>query len=113
MWWSIPLCILAITSYFIIPLIIEMKMEHKFEKTQMSGKPKSGKMLIIKKENEMSLENYNEIFEKRADGMCQSCGWGFDRCLEDGRAHCLDDYPTNISEELNEEVNKDVKKESV
>lgn len=107
MWWSIPLCILAITLYFIIPLIIEMKMEHKFEKT------KSGKMLITNKENEMSLENYNEIFEKRADGMCQSCGWGFDRCLEDGRAHCLDDYPTNISEELNEEVNKDVKKESV
>ena len=107
MWWSIPLCILAITLYFIIPLIIEMKIEHKFEKQ------KSDKMLIIKKENEMSLENYNEIFEKRADGMCQSCGWGFDRCLEDGRAHCLDDYPTNISEELNEEVNKDVKKESV
>lgn len=107
MWWSIPLCILAITLYFIIPLIIEMKMEHKFEKR------KSDKMLIIKKENEMSLENYNEIFEKRADGMCQSCGWGFDRCLEDGRAHCLDDYPTNISEELNEEVNKDVKKESI
>ena len=107
MWWSIPLCILAITLYFIIPLIIEMKMEHKFEKS------KSDKMLIIKKDNEMSLENYNEIFEKRADGMCQSCGWGFDRCLEDGRAHCLDDYPTNISEELNEEVNQDVKKESV
>lgn len=96
MLWSIPLCILAITLYFIIPLIIEMKMEHKFEK-----------------ENEMSLENYNEIFEKRADGMCQSCGWGFDRCLEDGRAHCLDDYPRNISEELNKEVNKDVKKESI
>ena len=92
MWWSIPLCALAISIYFIIPFIIEMKAEHKFEK-----------------ENEMSLKNYNEIFEKRADGMCQSCGWGFDRCLEDGHAHCLDDYPTDI----NEEANENVKKESV
>jgi hypothetical protein len=34
------------------------------------------------------LKNYNEILEIRAEGLCNSCDYGIDRCLKDGKAFC-------------------------
>ena len=65
-----------------------------------SGVVKSGKNLIIKKEYNM-IKNYNEIMEMRANGMCESCGYGFDRCLTEGKAFCL--QSKNEKEDTNEE----------
>lgn len=35
------------------------------------------------------LKNYTEIMEMRSEGFCESCGYGFDKCLEEGKAFCL------------------------
>lgn len=37
------------------------------------------------------LKNYNEIMEKRADGLCENCEHGFDACLNEGKAFCTID----------------------
>ena len=34
------------------------------------------------------LKNYDEIFEKQSEGLCESCDYGFDQCIRDGRAAC-------------------------
>ena len=36
------------------------------------------------------LKNYNEIMDKRSNGLCESCEYGFDKCLSEGKAHCID-----------------------
>ena len=48
------------------------------------------------------LKNYNDILEMQSNGLCESCAYGFARCLEDGRARCKD-YRITIKEESDEQ----------
>ena len=34
------------------------------------------------------LKYYTEIIELRSEGICESCDYGVDRCLQDGKAFC-------------------------
>ena len=36
----------------------------------------------------MSIKNYDEIMSIRSEGLCESCDYGFDNCLKDGKAFC-------------------------
>lgn len=47
------------------------------------------------------LKYYTEIMELRSDGLCESCDYGIDKCLSDGKPFCK--YPKKEEEQENEE----------
>ena len=55
-------------------------------------------------------KNFTEIYEMRGHGYCDSCGYGFERCLTDGKAFCMSAgiKPLDSQKEV-----QDVEKESV
>lgn len=55
------------------------------------------------------LKNYSEILDLEADGLCNSCDYGIDKCLNEGRAFCKH-YEEIMKEK---EDLKDVEKEFV
>jgi hypothetical protein len=71
MWWTWIPGVVGIILWVVIPITIETLAERRQE------------------DDEMTTENFSEIMSMRADGFCESCGYGIDRCLKDGKAFCL------------------------
>ena len=48
--------------------------------------------LIIDAKNESKRrDNYKELFNIKELGICNNCEYGFDNCLKDGKAKCLEE----------------------
>ena len=62
----ILLFIAVIVAYVVIPMIIETKSEKK----------------------NIATHELNEIFDCRAEGLCESCKHGIGNCIKEGKAYC-------------------------
>ena len=59
--------IVVVAGLIIIPLVIDTKN-------------------VLKRQKE-----YKELFNTKELGICNSCDYGFDNCLKDGKAKCLEE----------------------
>lgn len=59
--------IVVVVGLIIIPLVIDTKN-------------------VLKRQRE-----YEELFNTKELGICNSCDYGFDNCLKDGKAKCLEE----------------------
>lgn len=48
----------------------------------------------------MDNNKINDIFTKRADGLCDSCGYGFDNCIRDGKPKCEEEVEDGEQESV-------------
>lgn len=64
---AIVAAIVVVVGLIIIPLVIDTKN-------------------VLKRQGE-----YKELFNTKELGICNSCDYGFDNCLKDGKAKCLEE----------------------
>ena len=72
---------LAIFGIVIIVVITEYKEECK----------------VSKKYQQVDMNKINEIYKQEDDGLCNSCKYGIDRCLNDGEPYCKKKEDENVS----------------
>lgn len=73
--------VLAILGAIITVIVMEYKEECK----------------VSEKYKQYDIEKLNEIYELEEDGLCNSCSYGREKCLEDGEAHCKKKEDKNVS----------------
>lgn len=66
-WWVVLLGLIGLSVFIITPLIMEVLSE--------LGEAKM-------------LEKYKEIVELKDNGICNSCSYGYDKCVSDGKPYC-------------------------
>lgn len=52
---------------------------------------------VSKKYQQVDMNKINEIYKQEDDGLCNSCKYGIDRCLNDGEPYCKKKEDENVS----------------
>ena len=52
---------------------------------------------VSKKYQQVDMNKINEIYKQEDDGLCNSCKYGIDRCLNDAEPYCKKKEDKNVS----------------